>query len=512
MTDSATVNSGRGIGNVAELVRAAAGTHGDRPALIGPEATVTWAELDAEVDALARGLRAADLRLGDRVGLLLRSAAHFVPVYLAVLRAGLIAVPLDPNSAAPEIGAALVDTDARMLVTDALDGSGAAEGARQAGELGLGVRLVVIDEPDGRTALRAFDAAAELPVAPGGEAIALLLETAGTGGRPKRAMLSHRALLANVEQCAALDPPPVTSEDTVLLVLPLFGVFGVCAVLGQALRAGATLVHAEYPDPAAALALIAATGVTSVAGTPAMFAAWAERPEARDCLAGVRVLVSGSAPLRADAAAAFEARTGKTLGQGYGLTEAAGVVAAAPIGGTPGSVGKPIPGIEVRLLDGGAEVDEGDPGELWIRGENLFSGYWPDGHGAPGPDGWFATGDLGWADARGDLFMVSTRSDVIVVSGFPVYPGEVEDVLSTHPEVREAAVVAVPDERSGSAVKALIVAEPGAVLDPEDVRAWCASRLGRFKVPRQVEFVDELPRSAVGALARGRLRPEDPRS
>jgi long-chain acyl-CoA synthetase len=164
----------------------------------------------------------------------------------------------------------------------------------------------------------------------------------------------------------------------------------------------------------------------------------------------------------------------------------------------------------VRLLDGGAEVDEGDLGELWVRGDNLFSGYWPDGHGGPGPDGWFPTGDLGWADGAGDLFMVSTRSDVIVVSGFTVYPGEVEDVLSTHPEVRESAVVAVPDDATGSAVKALIVREAGADLDPDAVRAWCAARLGRFKVPRQVEFVDELPRSAAGALARGRLRPEEP--
>lgn len=508
--DLPTVSTGRGIGNVADLLRETARVHGDRPALTGADGSLSWAGLDAEVDALARGLRAADLRLGDRVALLIRSAAHFVPAYLAVLRAGLIAVPLDDNAAAPEVGAALVDTDARMLITDDPAGTGAAEGARQAGAIGLGVRLAVAGGagPDSVAALRSIAADADLPTAPGGEAIALLLETAGTGGRPKRAMLSHRALLANLEQCAALDPPPVTASDTVLLALPLFGVFGVCAVLGQALRSGAGLVLAQDPDPSATLALIASAGVTSIAGTPAMFAAWAQRPEARESLAGVRVLVSGSAPLRAEAAAAFEAATGKTLGQGYGLTEAAGVVAAAPTGGTPGSVGKPVPGVEVRLIDDGAQVHDGDPGELWVRGENLFSGYWPDGHGGPGADGWFATGDLGWADADGDLFMVSTRSDVIVVRGFAVYPGEVEDVLSAHPEVREAAVIAIPDEQAGSAVKALIVREAGADLDPDTVRAWCAARLGRFKVPRHVEFVDTLPRSAVGALARGRLRAE----
>jgi long-chain acyl-CoA synthetase len=171
----------------------------------------------------------------------------------------------------------------------------------------------------------------------------------------------------------------------------------------------------------------------------------------------------------------------------------------------PGSVGAPLPGIEIRLLDAdGAPVAEGDPGELWIRGPNLFSGYWPDRHDGPGPDGWFATGDVGWADAAGNLFMVSTRSDVIVVSGFTVYPGEVEDVVTAMPGVREAAVVAVPDEDTGQAVKVFVVGEAG--LDLDAVREWCAARLGRFKVPRQVEFVAELPRSVAGKIARGRLR------
>ncbi|HEY2830892.1 MAG TPA: AMP-binding protein [Sporichthyaceae bacterium] len=488
--------------NLAGLVAAAAAARSQRPALLAGGIRWTWAELDAVVDAAAAGLRAADLRIGDRVALLTTDAVGFIRCYLGALRAGLVAVPLDHSAAGPEVAAALTETGARLLIADP-----GTEPTARAGAAAGGARLAVIGSagPDGLDALLAGGRPGPLdPPGSGGEAIAVLLQTAGTGGRPKRAMLSHRALLANLDQCAALDPAPVTAADTVLLALPLFHVFGLNAVLGQALHAGAAVVVATDPDPAATLTLIANERVTSVAGTPSTFAAWAGEPAAAAALRGVRVLVSGSAPMRPEAAEAFRAATGKPVWQGYGLTEAAPVVSASmrPV---PGSVGAPLPGIEIRLLDAdGAPVAEGDPGELWIRGANLFSGYWPDRHDGPGPDGWFATGDVGWSDPDGNLFMVSTRSDVIVVSGFTVYPGEVEDVVAAMPGVREAAVVAVPDEGTGQAVKLFVVGE--AALDIDAVREWCAARLGRFKVPRQVEFVAELPRSVAGKIARGRLR------
>jgi len=496
------VEAGHRSANLAGLVAAAAAATPQRPALLAGPIRWTWADLDALLDVAAAGLRAADLRIGDRVALLATNAPGFIRCYLGALRAGLVAVPLDHHAAGPEVAAALNETGARLLIadpgTEAAARSGAADGS---------ARLVVIGStgPDGLDVLLAAGRPGPLdPPGPGGEAIAVLLQTAGTAGRPKRAMLSHRALLANLDQCAALDPAPVTPSDTVLLALPLFHVFGLNAVLGQALHAAATVVVATDPDPVATLTLVADERVTSVAGTPSMFAAWAAQPAAAVALVGVRVLVSGSAPMRSEAAEAFRAATGKPVWQGYGLTEAAPVVSAS-MRSIPGSVGAPLPGIEIRLLDAaGAPVTDGDPGELGIRGPNLFSGYWPDGHGGPGPDGWFATGDVGWADPDGNLFMVSTRSDVIVVSGFSVYPGEVEDVVAAMPGVREAAVVAVPDEGTGQAVKVFVVGE--VALDTDAVRQWCAARLGRFKVPRQVEFVAELPRSVAGKIARGRLR------
>jgi len=486
--------------NVADLAAAAAARTPERVALIVGDTRLTWADLQRRVEGLAAGLLARDLRMADRVGLAAGGALEFVTGYLAALRAGLIVVPIDHTAAAVEVTRALTATGARLLLADGRGEAAARAGAQAAGQVGSPADVLVLDAagpPPG-------PAGARSRVDYGGEATAVLLETAGTGGRAKRAMLSHRALLANLAQCAALDPAPVTAADTVLLALPLFHVFGLNAVLGHALHAGATVVAAEDPDPAATLALVARAGVTSVAGTPSMFAGWAARPEAREALAGVRVLVSGSAPLSAGEIETFREAFGKTVWQGYGLTEAAPVVSAS-MRSKPGSVGRPVPGVEVRVMDrAGHPAAEGDPGELEIRGSNLFSGYWPDGACAPGRDGWYATGDMGWRDADGDLFMVSRRPDVITVSGFPVYPREVEEVVCAHPGVEQAAVVGIADEAAGQVVKLFVVAT--VELDAESLRDWCAQRLGRFKVPRQVEFVADLPRSIAGTIARGRLR------
>jgi long-chain acyl-CoA synthetase len=188
------------------------------------------------------------------------------------------------------------------------------------------------------------------------------------------------------------------------------------------------------------------------------------------------------------------------------MTEAAPVITAG-MRAKEGSVGRPVPGVELRLLDAaGQEVAEDDPGEVVVRGDNLFSGYWPDGSDGPDAEGWFGTGDVAYADPDGELFMVSTRPDLVIVNGFNVYPREIEDVLGLVEGVAEAAVIGVPDERTGQAVKALIVPAPGATVDPAELKAFCAVRLARFKVPTIVQLVEDLPRSVTGKLARGQLR------
>jgi len=231
-------------------------------------------------------------------------------------------------------------------------------------------------------------------------------------------------------------------------------------------------------------------------------------PGLGDALASLRLAVSGAAPLPPAVLSAILDSTGHHVYEGYGLTETAPVLTTTLCSevAKPGSIGRPIPGVELRLLDGGEEVDDDDPGEIVVRGANLFSGYWPDGVGGPDSNGWFATGDVAYADEDGDLFLVDRVRELILVSGFNVYPREVEDVLVAHPDIDEAAVIGVPHPYTGETVRALVVLRAGAQLSADDVIDWSARKLARFKCPTSVEFLDELPHSTTGKVAKGRLR------
>jgi long-chain acyl-CoA synthetase len=326
-------------------------------------------------------------------------------------------------------------------------------------------------------------------------------------------MLSHRALLANLGQCLRLEPTPMRADDVVLLVLPLFHIYGLNTGLGMVAATGATGLLVPRFDPVATLKVVQEHGVTNIPGAPPMYAAWADGAPP-GALRGVRILASGASPLPPAVLERMQAQQGVTVHEGYGLTETSPVVSTTLASGRvkPGSVGRPVPGVEVRLLDeSGAPVENGDPGEIWVRGDNLFSGYWPDGEGGPDAGGWWATGDVAYADADGDLFLVDRRKELVLVSGFNVYPREVEDAIAEHPDVAEVAVIAVPDSRTGEAVKAYVVPRPGTSLRAEDVDAHCATRLARFKRPTVVVVVDELPHSATGKVAKGLLRESEGR-
>jgi long-chain acyl-CoA synthetase len=348
-----------------------------------------------------------------------------------------------------------------------------------------------------------------------GDDLAVLLYTSGTSGRPKGAMLPVRALLANLEQLAALQPAPLTAEDRIFLPLPMFHIFGLNVGVGMALYFGATAVLSSKFDGAASVQTIADERVTVVVGAPVEFAVWAAQPNFRQAFAGVRYALSGSAPLLPELVATY-ADAGVQLFEGYGLTEAAPVVTSnlGPSGsGTgwadpkAGSIGRPLPGVEVRLIDDDGEVVEpGDLGLLEVRGANLFAGYWPDGSGGPDEEGWFATGDLAVADDDGDYYLVGRRHDLVLVNGFNVYPAEVEAVLSKLPGVHEVAVLGEPDGDNSEAVVAYIVPEPGAVLDPDDILASAARSLARFKLPKRIVEVEALPHTATGKVMKWRLR------
>ncbi|MFP5220015.1 MAG: long-chain-fatty-acid--CoA ligase [Actinomycetes bacterium] len=501
-------------GDLAALVRASAERTPDKDALLFHGRRLSWAELDDLVDRTAAGFRALGLAPGDRLAFQLGNTLEFPVVYFGALRAGLVAVPLNTGYTSAELRHALSDSGARALVVRR---RGAAAAEQLAGDLD-DLQHVVVADGDGAGSLPALQAAAEPgPVEPGrgGEDLAVVLYTSGTSGRPKGAMLSHRALLANLEQTALIEPPVVGTDDVVLLVLPLFHVYGLNAGLGAVARHGATGVLAERFDPVETLQEIRRYGVTNLLGAPPMYVAWSMLPDVGDAFAGVRLAVSGAAPLPPDVLHRILDVTGHHVFEGYGLTETAPVLTSTLMSevAKPDSIGRPVPGVELRLVDeSGHPVEEGDPGEIVVRGPNLFSGYWPDGREGPDEDGWFATGDVAYLDDDGDLHLVDRRRELILVSGFNVYPREVEDVLLTHPDIEEAAVIGTAHPYTGESVKALVVQRDGARLTADDVIAHAAASLARFKCPTSVEFVDELPYSATGKVSKGKLRLAEKRS
>jgi long-chain acyl-CoA synthetase len=502
------------VRNVADLVRRAADARPDHPALRWHETVLTWGELDRQVDAVAGGLAGLDLPADGhpaRVAIALPNVPEFAVVFFAVLRAGLIAVPVNPGYTGRELAHVLEDSGASVLF-------GTRDVVSAAGDRAPGCTYTLGKSPRGE-----FVAAGTA----GGDDLAVLLYTSGTAGAPKGAMLSHRALLANHAQLARLEPAPVGPDDVLLLALPLFHAYGLNSGLGAVAYHGATGVLVERFDPADSLDLIARHGVTSVVGVPTMYVAWSLMGERLAAgFKGVRLAVSGAAPLDAATARRFAEAAGQPVHEGYGLTETAPVVTSTLASSTrkPGSIGAPIPGVGVKLaLAGGGEVvvdgpleeedfdDETpgtpgtDPGEVLVRGDNLFSGYWPDGREGPPEDGWWSTGDVAYADADGDLFLVDRLGELILVSGFNVYPHEVEQVLAGHPGVAEAAVLGVPHPYTGQTVKAYVVrSDPG--LTADEIISYAEKNLARFKCPTAVEFVSELPYSATGKVRKAALR------
>jgi long-chain acyl-CoA synthetase len=478
--------------NFADVLRDTARRHGERPALVDGDRRLTWSQLDEAVDAAARGYAAAGLVPGYRVVLLMANSIEFVTSYLGCLRAGLVAVPLNTGLTKGEIGNVIAHSGARLAVADG-DLADKAEGIRvvRPGELGGDAPLTPQTDP---------------------EALAVLLYTSGTSGDPRAAMLTHRALGANVRNLADLGEDRMGPEDVVLGVLPMFHAFGLNAVLGWAVATGALLIIEARFDSTATIDLIRRYAVTRLPLAPPALNAFIARPDLKEALSTVKVVLTGASTLERGLADRFEQASGLFVHQGYGLTEASPGVTTT-LGEQdpkPGSVGRPLPGVDLRIADEqGEDVEGDDPGEILIRGGNLFSGYWPDGVDGPDGEGWYRTGDVGFLDADGDLFLVDRLRELIIVSGFNVFPSEVEEVLVRAPGVREAAVIGVPSDDTGEAVKAFVVPETGARLDPAEIGQYAGTRLARFKCPVEIEVVDHLPHSVTGKVAKGRLREAD---
>lgn len=487
--------------NLADLLLTPAAATPAAPALRG-ESSVTYAELADRSARLAARLVGAGIAPGDRVALAAVNGEPFVVAYLATLQAGAIAVPLNPTSPPRELQREMRPTAPKAILCDSEALSDVGSAGVDAVLVGAGGQGFEDIEPIAATVDRADDD------------VAVLLFTSGTAGPPKAAMLTHGNLAANIGQVQAHPGLAIRPDDVGLGALPFFHIFGLNGVLGLVLAAGGSLVPIAHFDAAATLDVIRREHVTIVLAVPTMYAQWLAVADAPpDSFASVRLAVSGAAPLREEVARGMSERFGVSVYEGYGLTEASPIVTtSALLGGPPtrGSIGPPLPGVDVRLVDGdGADVLPGDPGELWCHGPNVFPGYWDDSEAtahALTPDGWLRTGDMAVSGDRGQLSLVDRAKDLIIVSGFNVFPAEVEAVLRAHPDVSEAGVIGEPSDRTGETIVAYVVPEPGRLPSPETLQEFSAAALARYKCPTRIELVDELPRTLVGKVLRRKLR------
>jgi len=502
--------------NVADIVKETAARLPGKAALIFQDKPISYSDLDRSIDEAAAGIAALGIRKGDRVGVLVNNVPHFIYAYLGIERAGGVMVPLNTMYTADEVSYILADAEARAVIV-AEPFLRAVDGLRETLPMLEHVVVVGGGTPIGTMAWDQMTGrGGDVPsVSIGEQDLAALPYTSGTTGKPKGAMLTHGNLLANLEQMHRVPLLSEAETDVVLLVLPMFHIYALNVSLGLTFRVGATAVLQERFDPVASLDAIERHHITVVFGAPPMFVAWLSTPnvESRD-LTSVRLAVSGAAPLPGPVLEDFRRRLGVTIWEGYGLTETAPGVTSNAMGAEakPGSIGKPLPDIELRLLDEqGDEVEDGDPGEIVVRGPNVFRGYWHDDAATAEAvrDGWFHTGDVAYEDEDGYLFLVDRKKDLIIVSGFNVYPREVEEALYRHPKIAEAAVVGVPHPYTGEAVKAVVVLKPGQSATEEEIIEFCKRSIARFKCPQVVEFVDKLPHTDTGKILRRRLREED---
>ena len=500
------------------MVRYAAEDDPSKPALIFHGRTLDYADLDDQVDRTAAALTGLGVVRGDRVALLAGNVPEFVWTFFGALRAGAAVCPLNVQLTPEEVGYILADNGAKVAIAEASTVPTLLAVRDRLADLQT---ILVIGGPPAPARTISLEEAlatnAEPPdVLVNADEPAVIAYTSGTTAAPKGAVLTHGSLLANLHQMSSVPGLVQTSGDVSLLALPLFHIYGLNVVLGMAMNVGATGVLVNGFDPRETLSLVARHKVTVLAGAPPMFSAWlalAESGEAIPDVSSVRLAVSGAARLPPEVHERFLTRFGIIIWEGYGLTEASPAVTSNAVGAgaaKPGSIGLPLPGLEVRLVDErGEDVEEDDDsGEILVRGPNVFGGYWqrPDASGDVLEDGWLHTGDVAYRDEDGYLFLVDRKKDLIIVSGFNVYPTEVEEAIERHPDVAEAAVVGIADERTGEAVQAWIVPVEGKTVTEGDILHFLHGYLARFKWPKDIRVVDELPHHVTGKVLRRMLR------
>ncbi|HEY2296693.1 MAG TPA: long-chain fatty acid--CoA ligase [Jatrophihabitans sp.] len=487
--------------NVAEFLTGTASAQPDSVALRLDQAVVTYRELDESSARVAAMLAAEGVEPGDRVALMLPNVPEFAVVYYGILRAGAVAVPMNPLLKAREIRYYLADSAAKLIFVWPVVADEAMAGADSA--------KVVPAEPANFAAMIANFAAGDEVADRATSDTAVLLYTSGTTGQPKGAELTHGNLVHNVEASLG-DLLRLGPDDVVFGGLPLFHAFGQTCALNASVASGATLLLLPRFDPEAALTQLVAHHATVFAGVPTMYSALlasasTERPKLKLC-------ISGGAALPVEVLQAFEERFGTVILEGYGLSETSPVACFNRADARKaGSIGTPITGVEMKLVNSSDEqLAAGEVGEIAIRGDNIMQGYWnkPDATAAVlSADGWFRTGDLGRVDEDGFFYVVGRNKDLIIRGGYNIYPRELEELLYEHPAVLEAAVIGVAHATLGEEVGAAVVLHAGAELSAGDLRAYVKRNVAAYKYPRLVWFVDSLPKGPTGKILKREIVP-----
>ena len=517
--------------------------YGARPCLDFLDRKFSYAEVGALVDRAARGLQDLGLKRGERVGLFLPNCPYAVIMLFAVLKAGGTAVNFNPLYADHEVRHQIDDSGARFMVTldhvstypklAAMFGRTCLEKIIVCPMAGIlpfpqswlyplvkraDIAPFPLDERHATFKALTRNAAPPDPVPcdPVSD-VALLQYTGGTTGVPKGATLSHQNITVNCQQCLRWFPTARLGEEKVLGVLPFFHVFALTVAEMLSILAGFEIILLPRFEMKQVLSAIAHKKPTMFPGVPTIYTAINTYPDIQHYdLSSIRYCLSGGAPLPVEVKAEFERLTGCALAEGYGLSETSPVVCANPITGVnkPGSIGLPVPGtvVEIRSLDDPKQLmPQGERGEVCVRGPQVMLGYWnrPEATEAVMVDGALRTGDVGYVDEDGYVFLVDRIKDVIIASGFKIYPRNVEEAIYAHHAVAECVVIGVPDPYRGQTVKAFVALRAGEALTEEELLAFLKPRLSAIEMPKRVEFRASLPKTQIGKLSKKALQEEE---
>ena len=502
-----------------EYVLAGGAGQPDKPALIDGASgrVMTYGELEAAIRSLAGGLAAAGFGRGDVLALMAPNSPEYAVVFHGAAMAGGTVTTINPAYTQAEVHHQLADSGARILVTIPPLPATAARACAGTGvtEVYLLGETGAADRADGALPVRPLSALAGAPLAAhvpvGPDDVVALPYSSGTTGLCKGVMLTHRNLVANVAQ--TLGAIPSASDERLMAVLPFFHIYGMQCMMNCGLRAGATVVTLPRFDLEQFLRAHQDYRITRSFVAPPIVLALAKHPMVdKFDLSHLRLVNSGAAPLKAELAAEASERLGCEVIQGYGMTELSPVSHLTPPGWfKPGSVGISAPSTQTKIADPltGADLGTGQEGEVWVRGPQVMAGYLNNPQATAATideDGWLHTGDLGYVDADGHLYVVDRLKELIKYKGFQVPPAELEAVLLRHPDVADAAVIGLPDDEAGEIPAGYVVLRPGAAASPEEIMQFVAGEVAHYKQIRRLEVIDAIPKSAAGKILRRVLR------